>query len=121
MEFFRTLRTRLDANSIQRLLDIPALPVYCDAIDALVEHQGLDAGVVYCIWGEFRVHRERINGGLRFSLPGCPNGLAWTLSTGHPPSPDAVVLHLTINRQHHDSDFVESLEAFADAWHLPEA
>ncbi|WP_024327275.1 hypothetical protein [Thioalkalivibrio sp. AKL19] len=118
MEFFRTLPATLDATGLQQRLNVPALPGLSDAIDTLVQDEGPDAGVVYCLWGEFRVHRELINGGVRFSLPECPNGLAWTLTTGHPPEPRAVTLHLTINRQEHDPDFIESLEMFADSWAL---
>ena len=119
MEFFRALHSDLDAESLQRSLTVPALPDASGAIDTLIADEGPDAGVVYCLWGEFRVHREIINGGVRFSLPECPNGLVWTLTTGHPPAAHAVILHLTINRQEHDPDFVESLEAFADSWELP--
>ncbi|WP_018880586.1 hypothetical protein [Thioalkalivibrio sp. ALE30] len=118
MEFFRNLPATLNAETLQRRLNVPALPAHSDAIDTLILDDGPDAGVVYCLWGEFRVHREVINGGVRLSLPDCPNGLAWTLTTGHPPDPQAVVLHLTINRQEHDPDFIESLEAFADSWDL---
>ncbi|WP_018873035.1 hypothetical protein [Thioalkalivibrio sp. ALJ16] len=116
MEFFRTLPLQADAATLQRAVTVPALPRLNSAIDTLLQDAGLDVGVVYCLWGEFRVHRECINGGVRFSLPGCPNALAWTLTTGHPPAPDAVILHLTINRAEHDPDFVESLELFADSW-----
>ncbi|WP_019627050.1 hypothetical protein [Thioalkalivibrio sp. ALJT] len=116
MEFFRTLPLQADAETLQAAITVPTLPRLSSAIDALLENAGPDAGVVYCLWGEFRVHRECINGGLRFSLPGCPNALAWTLTTGHPPAPDAVILHLTINRSEHEPDFVESLEFFADSW-----
>jgi len=119
MEFFRSCTTNLDAPTLQRELAVPALPAVCDAIDTLIRDDGPDAGVVYCLWGEFRVQRESINGGVRFSLPECPNGLAWTLTTGHPPDPGAVILHLTINRPSHDPDFVESLEWFAESWRLP--
>ncbi len=120
MEFFRRIATRATPEVLRQVLVVPALPRYCDVIDTLVAEDGPDAGTVYCLWGEFRVNRECINGGVRFTLPDCPNGLAWTLTTGHPPNPDDVVLHLTINRREHEPDFVESLEAFADAWTLPD-
>lgn len=116
MEFFRTLPLQTSAEALQADLTVPALPRLSEAFDSLLEDDGADAGVVYCLWGEFRVRRQRINGGIRFSLPACPNALAWTFTTGHPPDPDAVVLHLTINRLEHDPDFVESLEFFADSW-----
>lgn len=119
MEFFRSCCTDTDADTLQRQLTVPVLPAVCDAIDTLTCDEGADTGVVYCLWGEFRVQRECINGGVRFTLPECPNALAWTLTTGHPPAPDALILHLTINRPVHDPDFVESLEWFAEAWRLP--
>lgn len=119
MEFFRSCSAKTDAATLQQELVVPALPQFCDAIDTVTEPAGADAGVVYCLWGEFRVHRECINGGVRFTLPECPNAVTWTLTTGHAPDPAAVVLHLTINRRVHDPDFVESLVWFAEAWNLP--
>ena len=119
MEFHRILDGTTDPDSLQRRLTVPALPTACELIDNLVEDRGADQGVIYCLWGEFRVNRELIHGGVRFSLPDCPNGVAWTLTTGHPPDESAVVLHLTMHRREHEPDFIESLEAFADAWQLP--
>jgi hypothetical protein len=116
MEFFRTLPLQVGPDALQAHLDVTVLPRLSDGIDTLLRDDGPDDGVVYCLWGEFRVRRESINGGVRFSLPDCPNALAWTVTTGHPPDPDAVVLHLTINRQEHDPDFIESLAFFADSW-----
>jgi hypothetical protein len=53
---------------------------------------------------------------VRFTLLNCINAVTWSLTTGLPPDPDAIVVHLTINRTEQDADFVDSLEQFADDW-----
>lgn len=113
MEFFASCKTGASASDLQETLHIRNLPSYCQAVDKVLEDHG-DTGKVYCLWGEFQVHREAINGGLRFTLPGCPNSLAWTVTTGHEPVADDTVIHLTISRQEHEPDFIESLEYFVD-------
>ena len=64
------------------------------------------------IWGEFTLTRSLIKGGVRFALKECPNALCWTVTTGLPPSPESIVVHLTINRQHIKSQFMEEIEGF---------
>ncbi len=114
MEFFRELRGALDAQALQRALTVDSLPQHCAEIDRVISAAG-ERGEIYCLWGQFRVHRECINGGVRFSLPGCPNALAWTVTTGLPPQPEATVIHCTINRREHEPDFIESIDLFMDA------
>lgn len=114
MEFFREIDADLDAGQLQRRLTIEALPRHCAEIDKVLEANG-DHGEIYCLWGQFRVHRESINGGVRFTLPGCPNAFAWTVTTGLPPRPDRVVIHASINRREHEPEFVESIDLFLDA------
>ncbi len=115
MEFFRIIDAPISARRLQDVLSLPQLPRYCDQIDKLLSHEG-DEGEIYCLWGAFRIRRECINGGVRFTLPGCPNALAWTMTTDLPPQPERIVVHCTINRQGHDPDFIESIEVFVDAW-----
>ncbi len=115
MEFFATARIGADADLLKSQVTLERLPEWCASIDTVLEQAG-DSGRIYCVWGEFAVHRETIRGGLRFTLPGCPNALAWTITTGLPPEPDAVVIHCTINRRQHDPDFIETIEAFVDDW-----
>jgi len=115
MEFFATTRVAANANQLQEQLTVERLPHWCASIDTVLEHAG-DQGRVYCVWGEFAVQREVIRGGVRFTLPGCPNALAWTVTTGLPPDPGAVVIHCTINRPDHDPDFIETIEVFVDDW-----
>ncbi len=115
MEFFGTACIGADAGALEQQVTVERLPDWCASIDSVLEQSG-DSGRIYCVWGEFEVRRETIRGGVRFSLPGCPNALAWTVTTGLPPDPDAVVIHCTINRREHDPDFIETIEAFVDDW-----
>lgn len=115
MEFFASVRTAMDADALFNRLTVENLPQWCAGIDAVLEHAG-DEGRIYCLWGEFTVRRERIRGGVRFTLPGCPNALAWTITTGLPPDPENVVIHCTINRSFHDPGFIESIESFVADW-----
>jgi len=114
MEFFRELDAGFDADGLQRMLTIDSLPRHCAAIDKVLSASG-DHGEIYCLWGQFDVRRELINGGVRFTLPGCPNALAWTVTTGLPPRPSRTVIHCTINRREHEPDFIESIGWFLDA------
>ena len=59
-------------------------------------------------------HIEILKQGLRFALVECPNALTWTITTGIHPDPDAIVIHLTINRQQQNEAFIEEIEAFLD-------
>jgi hypothetical protein len=115
MEFFALASLQTNPETLQRELGVAHLARWCASIDSVLEHAG-DRGRIYCVWGEFAVHREAIRGGVRFSLPGCPNALAWTITTGMPPAPDALVIHCTINRREHDPDFIETIESFVADW-----
>ena len=111
MEFFRQLKKNCQPDQLQTLCSLHRLPELCNSIDRLLEQRG-ESGEIYCLWGSFRVNRERIKHGVRFSLPGCPNALAWTITA----EPDAVTIHCTINRSEHDPDFTESIDQFIDDW-----
>ncbi len=116
MEFFGILEhCAADAGQLQAQVRIDTLPEICASIDKVLDNQG-EQGEIYCLWGQFAVRREIIRGGVRFSLPGCPNALAWTVTTELPPEPGQVVVHCTINRREHEPDFVESVEMFVDDW-----
>ena len=115
MEFFATTHVGASAETLQRDLTVERLPQWCASVDTVLERAG-DRGRIYCVWGDFAVHREAIRGGVRFTLPGCPNALAWTVTTDLPPDPLAVVIHCTINRREHDPDFVETIETFVEDW-----
>lgn len=115
MEFYATADVRTDALELQRRLSIATLPQWCASIDKVLGDEG-SRGEIYCVWGTFRVHREDLRDGVRFTLPGCPNALQWTVTTGQPPDPHTVVVHLTINRAGHDADFIASNEQFVADW-----
>jgi hypothetical protein len=115
MEFFASLPGRVSAGELQDALQIGALPTLCGSIDSVL-HCEADQGRIYCVWGEFDVARTPIQGGVRFILLNCINGVTWSLTTDLPPDPDAIVIHLTINRTQQDTDFVESLRQFAADW-----
>jgi len=65
---------------------------------------------------QFHLRREKINGGVRFTMPDCPNGLSLTITTGYPPDPQRVFVHCTINRLEHDPNFIETLKDFVKSW-----
>lgn len=115
MEFFAIADRKTEESILKEKLSIDSLPLFCTSIETVLENEG-DRGSIFCLWGEFRVHRETINGGVRFTLPGCPNSLAWTITTGYPPDPDKVVIHCTISRSEHEPDFIESIETFISDW-----
>jgi len=75
-----------------------------------------DTGQVYRLWGQFGVNRKPIRGGVRFTLPDCPNQIAWTITTGFTPQPEQATIHCTMARTEHEPDFVQSTEAVFEAW-----
>ena len=114
MEFFSLATVRMSASDLQRFVNIQNLPEWCASIDKVLSVRD-ERGDIYCVWGEFRVHRELISDGVRFTLPDCKNAIQWTLS----PNPDnsaQIMVHCTINRPSQDPDFVESLEEFVNDW-----
>lgn len=117
MELFAIAAVSPPAETLQDRLTVAALPRLCAEITA-VERDGGTDGDILCPWGAFRVERQAIRGGVRFTLPGCANALALTVTTGFPPAPDQVVIHCTINRlaETLDPDFRDSLEDFVAAW-----
>lgn len=115
MEFYAHLDKLLPYDILQQRLTIEGMPYFCASIDKVLESNN-DHGRIYCIWGEFSVQRENINGGVRFTLPSCPNAVAWTITSGHAPNPQQTVIHFTINRPQHDQDFIDSIETFVADW-----
>jgi hypothetical protein len=115
MEFFATANVNMDPESIREKITLATLPDYCESfaqVDCLAE----DSCEVESIWGRFQVTRQEITGGLRFTMPTCPNCFAWTITSGLPPTPDKVVIHSTFNRQEHEQWFIESMEEFVQQW-----
>jgi len=115
MEFFSQVNFSISAEDLQARLTLASLPRWCASIYEITA-QDERCAEMYCLWGGFRVCREIIQGGVRFSLPGCPNAFVWTVTTQLDPDPEVVVLHATMNRQQHDPDFIESIETFVEDW-----
>lgn len=103
------------ASDLQRRLTINELPLWCASIQEVL-NDATTNGEIFCVWGAFRINREDIRGGVRFTLPTCANVLQWTVTTELPPDPRQTVIHLTINRPEQDPDFVESIQQFVDDW-----
>ena len=115
MEVFAIADIQTTPEQLQQL-SVDKLNEYCADIEKVLHVEHENSSSIYCIWGEFTVHRQLINGGVRFSMPTCPNAFVWTITTGFDPAPEKVVIHGTINRTDHDADFIESIALFLDAW-----
>jgi len=113
MEFFEEInQVNLSVRGLQDLLTIKDLAYLCKSIDCVILDHKI-SGVVYCLWGEFKVNREVLKHGIRFTMPECPNALAWTITID---TDRALTLHFTINKKTHDPDFVESIFEFVREW-----
>lgn len=113
MEYFRIVKVKTTEQFIQESLDLSNLEDISTKIfnlDAPSEKEVNIGG----IWGEFTLSRSKIKGGLRFALLECPNALCWTITTGFPPDSESLIIHLTINRQQKNQDFIEEIEDFLD-------
>jgi hypothetical protein len=40
--------------------------------------------------------------------------LAWTITTGYPPAREKIIVHLTINRERKQEEFVEEIQLFLE-------
>nr|CRH05297.1 Conserved protein of unknown function [Candidatus Magnetococcus massalia] len=115
MEFYAFANQPLSDQQLQQQLTPEQLPQFCDSIVRCVAF-GSDWGEYETVWGLFKITIEPIRGGVRLSMPSCPNALSWSITTGLPPEPEQTVIHATILRQEHDPDFIESLEDFVVEW-----
>ncbi len=98
-------------DHIQKSLELNNLDEISTEIFNL-DVQGQEVSNIGGIWGEFTLSRSEIRGGIRFALLECPNALCWTITTGFPPEPESIVIHLTINRQQTNQEFIEDIEEF---------
>ena len=112
MEFFKIVDISSTEEQIQQNLILANLELFCESIFAL------DKGEDFCpigdMWGDFTLRRDQIMGGVRFSMLDCPNALAWTITTGYPPAREKVVIHLTINRERKQEEFVKEIQQFME-------
>ena len=113
MEFFRFIKVKTQDRIIQDELTLQSLELISNEIFVIGDQNKTEADIGG-IWGEFTLTRSLIKGGLRFALLECPNALAWTITTGFLPDPEAVIIHLTINRQEQKESFIQEIEEFLD-------
>ena len=114
MEFFKEDEgSNLDVKDLKKLLAIKNLPKLCESISSVILDEQ-KKGIIYCLWGEFEVNREELKYGIRFSLPNCPNALAWSITMDVDSA--NILIHCTINKSVHDIDFIESIEEFISDW-----
>ncbi len=113
MEFFRTIHIRTEEKKIKNTLDFYGLELMSSEL-FLLEVINDSQAKIGSLWGEFTLMRQVIKGGIRFSLLECPNALTWTITTGYEPAPDALIVHLTINRLEKDQEFLKEINEFLD-------
>ena len=116
MEFYSEFKNnKISASHLKELLTIEQLPALCHSIYTVILDNKIN-GRIYCVWGEFEINREELEYGVRFTLPHCPNSLAWTITCNDENS--EVTIHCTINKKTRDADFIESIEQFAVNWEI---
>ncbi len=113
MEYFRIINLKSTEQNIQYQLTLSNLNVLSTEIFNLGEPSEKESNIGG-IWGEFTLSRSKIKGGIRFSLVECPNALCWTITTGYAPDPESIIIHLTINRQEKNEEFIEEITEFLD-------
>ena len=114
MEFFKEVEgSNLDVKDLINLLSIKNLPTLCQSIHSVILDKQ-KSGIIYCLWGEFEINREELKYGVRFTLPNCPNALAWSITIDAERA--KILIHCTINKTTHDIDFIESIEEFINDW-----
>lgn len=115
MEFFEFANVATTQEAITKKVISKNLPFYCEEIEAVTDEGQRDLVVYFSHWGRFSIRSEEIMGGIRFSIPDCPNALTLSVTTGYPPHPDKIVIHSTINRTYHDNDFIEGIQSLIKA------
>lgn len=115
MEFLETTTIPASVTDLKNRLTIGMLAYWCNSIEKILGDFNT-RGEIYCVWGVFDIQREELLHGVRFSLPGCPYAMQWTVTTGHNPNPLHTVIHLTTNRTEHESEFVDTIRQFMLDW-----
>ncbi|NNF34456.1 MAG: hypothetical protein HKN68_10130 [Saprospiraceae bacterium] len=113
MEFFRIVKKTTTEEEIREKVRLTNLEEWNSLLFNLNPPKNNES-YIGGIWGEFTLSRQEIKGGLRFALIECPNALTWTVTTGYPPDPTNIVIHLTINRQEKGQEFIEELNEVLD-------
>lgn len=113
MEYFRMVNIKTTEDHLQKQVTLNTLEEWNNLLFCL-DTPGETEASIGGIWGEFTLSFSRIKGGVRFALLECPNALCWTVTTGYPPDPESIVVHLTINRQKKDQEFMEEVQEVLD-------
>lgn len=113
MEFFKIVDVQTNEEAIRKNLTLANLEKMSTQLISLGDLDD-QKSAIGSLWGEFTLSRDEIRGGLRFALIECPNALAWTVTTGFPPAPDNMVLHLTINRTEQKEELIEEIREFLE-------
>lgn len=114
MEIYGKAQVRISEGELQRFIDVGNLPEWCASIEEVISTQG-SRGEIRTAWGEATIHRELINGGIRFSCPDNPHAMQWSITVSRA-RPAEVLLHLTTNCAGHDSEEAERLTHFVEQW-----
>lgn len=114
MEIFNRAQVRISESDLQRYIEVGNLPEWCAAIEAVRSIQG-SRGEISTSWGETTIHRELINGGVRFSCPNNPHAMQWTI-TSQAANPSEVLIHLSTNRTTHEAGEQERMELLVADW-----
>lgn len=114
MEFFKIINIKTKKEQIQKNINFDNLETLCASF--FVINYSDNIATIGTVWDEFSLQKDNINGGLRFSLLECPNALTFTITTGYPPEPNQVVLHLTVNRKTLKPQFIEEIQALMNDW-----
>jgi hypothetical protein len=112
MEFFKVVDIQATEQKLKDQLKLQDLESFCESVFPLSD--GIEICSIGGMWGDFTLRRDEIMGGVRFSMLDCPNALAWTVTTGYPPARESVVIHLTINRERKQQEFVDEIHQFMD-------
>jgi hypothetical protein len=112
MEFFSIVDVSTTEEAIQEKLTLENLEKFCESLFPLEDHP--EVILTGGMWGEFIVRRDAIMGGVRFSMLNCPNALAWSITYGYPPARDKIIIHLTINRERKQQEFLDEIHLFME-------
>lgn len=112
MEFYGIADVRMSVGDIQRQIVVANLHEWCESI-VQTHNDHSNKGKISCLSGDFIVHRELLSEGLRFSMPGGPHALQWTITTL---GVEGVLVHCTINAGQAEAGLVDKLEHFVANW-----
>jgi hypothetical protein len=112
MEFLYTADVSASGADLKERVTIGDLPHWCASIEKVLSDEK-ESGEIFCVWGSFRINREELTQGVRFTFPRCSNALQWTVTRGPQSN---LIIHLTINRIEHDPDYVDSIKQFMEDW-----